>query len=195
MEAVYLDHAATTPMVPEAIAALTEQLTRTGNASSLHAAGRAARRVVEESRERIAAVLGAHPGEVVFTAGGTEADNLALKGLFWRARAADPRRTRVLVSAIEHHAVLDPALWLAEHEHAQVELLPVDTDGRLRIDALAEALAADPGSVAVVSVMAANNEVGTLQPVAEVVELARAQQRSEEHTSELQSRENLVCRL
>ncbi len=176
MEAVYLDHAATTPMVPEAIAALTEQLTRTGNASSLHAAGRAARRVVEESRERIAAVLGAHPGEVVFTSGGTEADNLALKGLFWRARAADPRRTRVLVSAIEHHAVLDPALWLAEHEHAQVELLPVDTDGRLRIDALAEALAADPGSVAVVSVMAANNEVGTLQPVAEVVELARAQQ-------------------
>ncbi|MDP9823773.1 cysteine desulfurase family protein [Nocardioides massiliensis] len=172
MEAVYLDHAATTPMVPEAVAALTEQLTRTGNASSLHGAGRAARRVVEESRERIAAALGAHPGEVVFTSGGTEADNLALKGLFWRARAADPRRTRVLASAVEHHAVLDPAQWLADHEGAQVEWLPVDERGRLRLDALADCLAQDPASVALVTVMAANNEVGTVQPVREVVALA-----------------------
>ena len=174
MDAVYLDHAATTPMVPEAVDAMTALLTATGNASSLHGPGRAARRVVEESRERIAAVLGCSPVEVVLTSGGTEADNLALKGLFWRRRAGDPRRTRLLVSAVEHHAVLDPALWLAEHEGAELELLPVDTDGRLLLEALEVAVARDPGSVALVSVMAANNEVGTRQPVHEVVATAHS---------------------
>src|SRR6476469_3540204 len=112
---VYLDHAATTPMLPEAAAAMTEQLSRVGNASSLHASGRDARRVVEESRERIARALSCRPGEVVFTSGGTEADNLALKGLFWARRAQDPRRTRILSTAVEHHAVLDPLHWLADN--------------------------------------------------------------------------------
>src|SRR5690242_6273731 len=110
----YLDHAATTPILPEAAAAMTAQLAQVGNASSLHASGRAARRVVEESRETVARALGCRPGEVVFTSGGTEADNLALKGLFWARRAEDPRRTRVLVTAVEHHAVLDPVAWLGE---------------------------------------------------------------------------------
>ncbi len=105
----YLDHAATTPMLPEAVAALTDALTRTGNASSLHSAGRRARRYVEEARERIAAALCARPSEVVLTTGGTESDNLAVKGLYWARRAADPRRTRALVSTIEHHAVLESA--------------------------------------------------------------------------------------
>jgi cysteine desulfurase len=105
----YLDHAATTPMLPEAIAAWADEAARVGNASSLHTAGRHARRVVEESREALAAVLGATPAEVVFTGGGTEADNLAVKGLYWARRAEDDRRRRVLVSAVEHHAVLDPA--------------------------------------------------------------------------------------
>src|SRR5690242_11448643 len=89
---VYLDHAATTVMLPEALAAMTEELGQVGNPSSLHAAGRRARRVVEEAREQIAEVYGARPSEVVFTSGGTEADNLAIKGLFWARRAADPAR-------------------------------------------------------------------------------------------------------
>jgi cysteine desulfurase len=173
-DTVYLDHAASTPMYAEAVAAMTAQLTETGNPSSLHAAGRAARRVVEESRETIARALSCRPGEVVFTSGGTESDNLALKGLFWSRRARDPRRTRILSTAVEHHAVLDPLHWLAEHEGADVELLPVDSLGRLDLQALRASLERDPGSVALVSVMWANNEVGTVQPLAEVVELAHA---------------------
>ncbi|MEX0428296.1 cysteine desulfurase family protein [Nocardioides sp. DS6] len=176
---VYLDHAATTPMVPAAIEAMTKELAEVGNASSLHASGRRARRVVEESRETIAQSIGCRPGEVVFTSGGTEADNLALKGVFWSRRAADPRRVRILTSAVEHHAVLDSLHWLAQpdrrgSEGAQVELLPVDEAGRLRVDALREAVERDPGSVALVSLMWANNEVGTLQPVEDVVEIAHA---------------------
>ena len=171
---VYLDHAASTPMYAEAVAAMTAQLTHLGNPSSLHAPGRAARRVVEESREKIAQALNCRPGEVVFTSGGTESDNLALKGLFWARRAEDPRRTRILSTAVEHHAVLDPLHWLAEHEAAEVELLPVDRLGRVDGAALAASIDRDPGSVALVSVMWANNEVGTVQPLTDVVELAHA---------------------
>ena len=163
----YLDHAATTPMLPEAVAALTAQLTFTGNPSSLHASGRQARRIVEESRERIAAALGCRPGEVVFTSGGTEADNLALKGLFWSRG-----RRRILASAVEHHAVLDPLHWLAQDEGAVVELLPVDRLGRLDVVALRAAVEAAPDEVGLISVMWANNEVGTLQPIDEVVAIA-----------------------
>ena len=169
----YLDHAATTPMMAEVIAVLTEQLGRSGNPSSLHGSGRAARRVVEESRESIARALHARPSDVVFTSGGTEADNLAVKGIFWSRRSADPRRTRILASSIEHHAVLDALHWLGEAEGAEVELLPVDRLGRLDVDALRDSLERDPESVALITVMWANNEVGTLQPIDEVVELAR----------------------
>ena len=168
----YLDHAATTPMLPEAIAAMTEELALAGNASSLHTSGRRARRVVEESREQLAAAIGAGPSEIVFTAGGTEADNLAVKGLFWARRAQDPRRRRVLASAVEHHAVLDPVEWLAAHEGADVEWLPVDRLGRVDLAAVEESIARDPASVALVTVMWANNEVGTVQPVEAVAELA-----------------------
>jgi cysteine desulfurase len=159
---VYLDHAASTPMYAEAIEAMTAQLAATGNPSSLHAAGRSARRVVEESRETIAKALGARPGEVVFTSGGTESDNLAVKGVYWSRRDAEPRRVRVLSTALEHHAVLDPLHWLAQEEGAEVELLQVDRDGRLDLDAYRAAVLRDPDSVALVSVMWANNEVGTL---------------------------------
>jgi cysteine desulfurase len=171
---VYLDHAATTPMLPAAVEAMTAHLGEVGNPSSLHASGRAARRVVEESRETIAQALNCRPGEVVFTSGGTEADNLALKGLYWSRHDADPARVRILASAIEHHAVLDALDWLAEEEHAQVELLPVDSRGRLDVDAFRTTVARDPGSVAVISVMWANNEVGTIQPIDEVVAVASA---------------------
>ncbi len=169
---VYLDHAATTPILPVALDAMTAQLAAVGNANSLHASGRSARRVVEEARETIARSLGCRPGDVVFTSGGTEADNLALKGIFWARRGEDPRRVRILSTAVEHHAVLDPLVWLASDDGAEVELLPVDERGRLDVGALRASIERDPASVALVSVMWANNEVGTLQPLDEVVALA-----------------------
>ncbi|WP_432743328.1 cysteine desulfurase [Streptomyces sp. JH002] len=168
----YFDHAATTPMLPEAIAAMTAQLAVTGNASALHAAGRRARRAVEEGREELAAALGARPSEVVFTSGGTEADNLAVKGLYWARRDADPRRVRVLASPVEHHAVLDVVQWLADHEGARVEWLPVDAVGRVHPGALREAIARDSQDVALITVMWANNEIGTVFPVAELAAVA-----------------------
>jgi cysteine desulfurase len=180
---VYLDHAATTPMLPEALAAMTDELGQLGNPSSLHNAGRRARRVVEESREQIAEVFGARPSEVIFTSGGTEADNLAVKGLYWARREAAAGRSgparsgmaprRVLATAIEHHAVLDSVHWLAGHEDAEEHWLPVDEAGVLQPATLAEAIAAAPGEVALVTVMWANNEVGAVQPIAELAALAR----------------------
>jgi cysteine desulfurase len=169
----YLDHAATTPMLPEAVEALSEHLSVTGNASSLHASGRRARRTVEEARETLADALGARPSEVVLTSGGTEADNLAVKGLYWSRRDADPRRTRVLASPVEHHAVLDAVHWLGEHEGATVEYLPVDGYGRVHPEALSEALAKNPDDVALATVMWANNEIGTVFPVRELAKVAQ----------------------
>jgi len=159
-------------MLPAAVAAMAEAMGRTGNASSLHSAGRRARREVEEAREGIAAAVGARPSEVVFTTGGTESDNLAVKGVFWSRHAADPRRTRVLVSAIEHHAVLESAEWLVEHEGAELVLLPVDEVGRVRPEVLRAAIAEAPEATALVSVMWANNEVGTVNPVRELAAVA-----------------------
>jgi cysteine desulfurase len=169
---VYLDHGATTPMLPAAIEAMTEQMATVGNASSLHTSGRAGRRVVEESRETIAQALGARPSEVVFTSGGTESDNLAIKGLFWARRDADPRRVRLLVSVVEHHAVLDCVDFLEAHEGAKVTWLEVDQVGRVHPETVRAAIEADPDSVALVSVMWANNEVGTVQPIAEIAAVA-----------------------
>ncbi|MGW5677288.1 cysteine desulfurase family protein [Streptomyces sp. NPDC003860] len=169
----YLDHAATTPMLPEAIEAMTAQFTVTGNASALHAAGRRARRTVEEARETLADALGARPSEVVFTSGGTEADNLAVKGLYWQRRDADPARTRVLASPVEHHAVLDAVDWLGDHEGATVEYLPVDAYGRVHPEALRAAIERNPDDVALATVMWANNEIGTVMPVAALAEVAR----------------------
>jgi len=168
----YLDHAATTPIHPRAAEVLAAHLGVTGNASSLHASGRRARRVVEESREAIAAAVGARPSEVVFTSGGTESDNLAVKGLYWARRAADPRRVRVLASAVEHHAVMDSAEWLAANDGAQITWLPVDATGRVDPATLRQMLAEAADEVALVSVMWANNEVGTVQPVAELADIA-----------------------
>jgi cysteine desulfurase len=170
---VYLDHAATTPLSAPALAALTSVLSRSGNPSSLHGSGRRARATVEQSRETIAAAAGAHPTEVIFTSGGTEADNLAVKGLYWARRGADPARNRILVSGIEHAAVQDTVEWLEKHEGAQAVWLPVDASGTVSLDALSKEL--DDGgaeSVALVTCMWANNEVGTVQPIAEIVALA-----------------------
>jgi cysteine desulfurase len=197
---VYLDHAASTPMLPEAFDAMVAELAHTGNPSSLHNAGRRARRVIEESREQIAQAYGARPSEVIFTSGGTEADNLAIKGLFWSRRGpvgpveANPAqpvstgkpRNRVLATATEHHAVLDCVRWLGEHEGAEVEWLGVDSDGLLSPDTLREAIERDPDGVAVVSVMWANNEVGTIQPIAELAAVA-AQYRIPFHSDAVQA--------
>lgn len=168
---VYLDHAATTPMQPAAIEAMTAALATVGNASSLHTAGRAARRRMEESRETLAAKLGARPSEVIFTAGGTESDNLAVKGIYWARRDADPRRRRIVTTAIEHHAVLDAVAWLAEHEGAQITWLPTAADASVSAAALREVLE-QHDDVALVSVMWANNEVGTVLPIAEMAAVA-----------------------
>ncbi|MEB3366735.1 cysteine desulfurase family protein [Saccharopolyspora mangrovi] len=167
----YLDHAATTPMRPAAVAAMSEALTRIGNASSLHTSGRRARRQVEESREDIADVLGARPSEVLFTAGGTESDNLAVKGIFWARRAADPARRRILASTVEHHAVLDAVEWLAEHEGAEVTWLEADASGRITPEVFEEALTS-ADDVALATVMWANNEVGTVNRIAELAAIA-----------------------
>ncbi|OBB08973.1 cysteine desulfurase [Mycobacteriaceae bacterium 1482268.1] len=168
---VYLDHAATTPMHPAAIEAMTAVLATVGNASSLHGAGRLARRRVEESRETLANLLGARPSEVIFTAGGTESDNLAVKGIYWARRDAEPRRRRIVTTAVEHHAVLDSVEWLAEHEGAEVSWLPTESDGSVTAGALRDVLQGHD-DVALVSVMWANNEVGTIMPLAELASVA-----------------------
>ncbi|GAB2990460.1 cysteine desulfurase [Amycolatopsis acidiphila] len=167
----YLDHAATTPMLPEAVAAMTEALSTVGNASSLHSSGRRARRMVEEAREVIAEAMGARPSEVIFTAGGTESDNLAVKGIYWARRNADPARKRVISSVVEHHAVLDAVEWLEEHAGAEVTWLDVDADGRVLPETLRKAVEQDPSDVALVTVMWANNEVGAINPMAELAQI------------------------
>ncbi|HWH98173.1 MAG TPA: cysteine desulfurase family protein [Pseudolysinimonas sp.] len=167
---VYLDHAATSPMPPVVRDAYVEALGLVGNPSSIHAHGQVARDVLETGRERVAASLGADSVEVVFTSGGTEAVNLAIKGTFW-SRA--PRR-RILTTRAEHHATLDAVDWLVRHEGALVEWVDVDAVGRLSLDSLEHALARDPDDIALVTALWANNEVGTVQPVAEIVRLAHA---------------------
>jgi len=169
----YLDHAATTPVLPAVVAAMSQAMSLTGNASSLHSSGRAARRRVEESRESIAAALGARPSEVLFTSGGTESDNLAVAGIFRARRDAEPRRRRIIAAALEHHAVLDMVDFLVATEGALVSWLEVDDFGRVHADTLAAAIAENPADVAVVTVMWANNEVGTVNPIRELAAVAR----------------------
>jgi cysteine desulfurase len=166
---VYLDHAATTPLSGAARDAMEPFLAdRFGNASSVHAAGREARKAVDEARERVASALGARPDEVVFTSGGTEADNLALKGAAWHGR--EQGRDGIVVTMIEHHAVLDPARWLGR-QGFRVREAGVDAGGVVRLDALEAAI---DDKTAIVSVMWANNEIGSVQPVARAAAIARA---------------------
>lgn len=169
---IYLDHAATTPVRPQVARTYLEAGEHIGNPSSLHSAGRDARRVLEEARELLAARLGAHPTEVLFTSGGTEADNLALMGLWHGVSAASPRRG-IVTSAVEHPAILDTAHALAEAQQAPLHLAAVDEDCLVDVGALEEHLAGTGTDTAVMSVMWANNETGTCQPVTEVAALAR----------------------
>ena len=173
-ERAFIDHAATTPMRPSAREAWLRASEVAGNPSSLHASGRAARRIVEEARESIADDLRTRPSAVVFTSGGTESDNLAVKGLYWARRARLGLDEPFLVaSAVEHHAVLDPVEWLGKHENADILWLPADARGRVNVSRLAEHLADNARRTALVTVMWANNEVGTVQPVGEIAALCK----------------------
>jgi cysteine desulfurase len=171
---VYLDHAATTPVSPGAIEAYLSATTAVGNPSSIHAAGQAAKRMLEEAREQVAATVGCDPIEVVFTSGGTESINLGIKGLYWQQNE-NRTHERIIVPGGEHHATIDTVEWLERYEGAVIQWLPLDKDGAVRRDALEGALAEDPGSIALVSTIWANNEVGTVQPIEEIAALtARA---------------------
>ena len=167
---IYLDHAATSPMPPEVLSAYVEALTVVGNPASIHSQGQNAKRMLEEARERVATSVGADSVEVTFTGGGTEAVNLGIKGLYW-ARNTAGQRPRILVPEGEHHATVDAVEWLAQHEGAVIEWIPLDALGRIDLVALAAALADD---VALVTALWANNEVGTIQLVHEIAALAAA---------------------
>ena len=170
MPSIYVDHAATTPLSPAAFKAITSQLQELGNPSSLHTHGRATRKSLEDAREAIAREVGSLASEVIFTASGTEANNIALKGLWWNGKAQGKKV--VVISAIEHHAILDPAHWLETHEGAEVILVPVNVHGVIDLEFLQDLIARRGNEIAVISIMHSNNETGVVQPIREVVEMA-----------------------
>ena len=170
MPSIYVDHAATTPLSPAALKAITSQLQELGNPSSLHTHGRATRKALEDAREAIAQQISCLPSEVIFTASGTEANNIALKGLWWNGKAHGKKV--VIISAIEHHAILDPAHWLETHEGAEVIQVPVDVHGIIDLDFLNDVITKRSDEIAVISIMHSNNETGVIQPIHEVVAMA-----------------------
>ena len=170
MSSIYIDHAATTPMVESALLSMTAQLAQLGNPSSLHHHGRAIRKTLEDAREVIAQEVGCLPSEIIFTASGTEANNIALKGLYWAGR--EKGRRVVVISSIEHRAIIDPAHWLAAHEGAEVITIPVNVHGVIDLEFLSELIKSRGDEIAVISVMHSNNETGVIQPIAEVVAIA-----------------------
>ena len=175
-KAAYLDNAATTAILPEALEVLYQEAATVGNASSLHGAGRRARKIVEESRERIAAAVGAKPQEVIFTASGTEANNLAVKGMFWQAQNDGEAKTGISSSPVEHHAILDPLEWLERESGAQLHLAQVDVNGVINPESVAEIMREHGATISFATFMHSNNEVGALQPVAELAAIAREHQ-------------------
>jgi len=166
--AIYLDHAATAPINDAAIAALNTQMRKLGNASSVHNPGRAVRKDVEDARHKLSELVTANPSEIIFTGSGTEANNLAIKGFFWQ----HPDRNVIVTSAFEHHAILDPVEWLVEHEGAEQVLVPITKAGIIDLDFLKNIIATRGKEIAVISIMHSNNELGSIQPIAEVVKIA-----------------------
>jgi cysteine desulfurase len=167
---IYFDHAATTPISDSALTALTNQAKKLGNASSLHSAGRSVRKDLEAAREEIAKAIDCASSEVIFTATGTEANNLAIKGLYWKA--IKEGKNVIITSTFEHHAVMDPILWLAEHEGAKVIEIDVDKSGMVDLDKLKQVVIDNKGKISFISIMHSNNEVGTLQDIAQIVKIA-----------------------
>jgi cysteine desulfurase len=173
MPSVYFDNAATAPINPVALQAYLEQARTLGNPSSLHGYGRDARKNVEDAREKLALLLDCQPNEIIFTASGTESNNLAIKGIYWHRLSEDKKRKVIITSAFEHHAVLDPINWLRESEGAEIIEVPVDHDGYLKLEFLKTALENRGEEVSFITIMHSNNEVGTIQPLQEVIKLAR----------------------
>ncbi|MEI6649443.1 MAG: cysteine desulfurase family protein [Actinomycetes bacterium] len=169
---IYFDHAATTPMVTPALEALLQQATQLGNASSLHSPGRLVRKAVEEAREVIADVINCAPNEIIFTGSGTEANNLAIKGFFWSRKSEKAERNVIVTSAFEHHAILDPIEWLREHEGAEVVHIPITPAGFIDVDFLRNVVGGRRDEISLIAVMHSNNEIGTVQPIREVVEIS-----------------------
>ena len=171
MTRIYLDHAATTPVRSTALDAFVAQAQRNGNASALHSAGRSVKLHVEDARDQLAATLAADPTEILFTAGGTEADNLALKGLYWANQPNDV----IIATGIEHPAVLETLDWLEAHESATVAYVDVTPEGFVDVDAWQDALQQYRGRIAVATLMWANNEIGTIQPIVQIAQLCQAE--------------------
>ncbi|HLY32416.1 MAG TPA: aminotransferase class V-fold PLP-dependent enzyme, partial [Ktedonobacterales bacterium] len=183
---IYMDHAATTPTDPAVVERMLPYFSQWfGNASSVYTLGRKSLDALDAAHETVARALNCRPSEIVFTGGGSEADNLAIKGVAYAQRKRDPRRTHIITSAIEHHAILHTCERLAQ-EGFIVTFLPVDGDGLVSPSAVAEALDAHAGEVALVTIMYANNEVGTIQPIGEIGALCRAQ-RVPFHTDAVQA--------
>jgi cysteine desulfurase len=159
-------------MNPVAIQALVGALGKLGNPSSLHTPGRQVRKDVEEARETLAALADASPSEIIFTGSGTEANNMATKGFFWKRRAYDSRRNVIVISEFEHHAILDPAQWLVEHEGGELITIPILPTGFIDLEFLQRLVTTRGDEIALISVMHSNNELGTIQPIAEVVQIA-----------------------
>jgi cysteine desulfurase len=182
---IYLDHAATTPMTPSALSALVEASSITGNASSTHSDGRGVRKNLEQARELIAECASVSASEIIFTSSGTESNNLAIKGLYWKAQEEATVRSRsgesshtavphiIVTSKSEHHAVLDPIEWLVEHQGAQVHYVNLDEHGFYDLDQLEKFVAANSEKIALITLMHANNEIGTINDIARVCEIAR----------------------
>ena len=166
--AIYLDHAATAPINDAAIAALNTQMRKLGNASSVHNPGREVRKDVEDARHKLSELVNSNPSEIIFTGSGTEANNLAIKGFFWQS----PDRNVIVTSAFEHHAILDPVEWLVEHEGAEQVLIPITKAGVIDLDFLAKVVEVRGSEIAVISIMHSNNELGSIQPISEVVKIA-----------------------
>jgi cysteine desulfurase len=165
--AIYLDHAATTPITEIALAEFNKQLQQIGNPSSLHNYGREQRRALEEAREKIAKYINCAPSEIIFTGSGTEADNLAIKGLYWKSG-----KKLIVISAFEHKAVLEPAEWLVEKEGAELVQIPITNDGIVDLNFLRQLVSSRGSEIALISVMHSNNEIGALQPIDQVIEIA-----------------------
>ena len=173
MSRVYLDNAATTPISEVALQAFIEQSRQLGNPSSLHTYGRRVRKDVEEAREKLAGLIGCHSSEIIFTGSGTEANNLAIKGAYWHRNQGGKQRNVIVISAFEHHAVLDPARWLEDFEGAEVVEVPVTREGFVNLSELRNVVLERHDEIALISIMHSNNEVGTVQPMDDISKIAQ----------------------
>jgi len=173
MSRVYLDNAATTPISEVALQAFIEQSRQLGNPSSLHTYGRKVRKDVEEAREKLAGLIGCHSSEIIFTGSGTEANNLAIKGAYWHRNQGGKQRNVIVISAFEHHAVLDPARWLEDFEGAELVEIPVTREGFINLSELRNVVLERHDEIALISIMHSNNEVGTVQPMEDISKIAQ----------------------